>query len=63
MLDYNYYAGLGIVGEGLPQMSNIMKLNGTTRDQYGLPFAHVILSHHKNDKKSAEHAKAKMKDT
>ena len=62
MLDYNYYSGLGIVGEVLPQMKNMVKLHETERDQYGLPVAHVIFSHHENDKKIVAHAKEKMKE-
>ncbi|MFN2492588.1 MAG: GMC family oxidoreductase [Pyrinomonadaceae bacterium] len=62
MLDYNYYAGLGIVGEVLPQMKNMVKLHETERDQHGLPVAHVIFSHHENDKKMVAHAKHKMKE-
>jgi choline dehydrogenase-like flavoprotein len=62
MLDYNYYAGLGIVGEVLPQITNVVKLHNTERDQYGLPVAHVIFSHHENDKRIVAHAKLKMKE-
>jgi choline dehydrogenase-like flavoprotein len=62
MLDYNYYAGLGIVGEVLPQVNNQVKLHETERDQYGLPVAHVIFSHHENEKKMVAHAKDKMKE-
>ena len=62
MLDYNYYSGLGIVGEVLPQMKNKVKLHETERDQYGLPVAHVIFSHHENDKRIVAHAKVKMKE-
>ncbi len=62
MLDYNYYSGLGIVGEVLPQMKNVVKLHETERDQYGLPVAHVVFSHHENDTKMVAHAKRKMKE-
>jgi len=62
MLDYNYYSGLGIVGEVMPQMKNQVKLHETERDQYGLPVAHVIFSYHENDKKIVAHAKEKMKE-
>jgi choline dehydrogenase-like flavoprotein len=60
MMDYNYYSGLGIVGEVLPQMKNHVKLHETERDQHGLPVAHVIFSYHDNDKKIVAHAKQKM---
>jgi choline dehydrogenase-like flavoprotein len=62
MLNYNHYAGLGIVGEVLPQVKNTVKLHETERDQYGLPVAHVSFSHHENDKKIVVHAKQKMKE-
>jgi len=62
MLDYNYYAGLGIVGEVLPQMKNVVKLHETERDQYGLPVSHVIFCHHENDTRMVAHAKGKMKE-
>ena len=62
ILDYNYYSGLGIVGEVMPQMKNQVKLHETERDQYGLPVPHVIFSFHENDKKIVAHAKGKMKD-
>ena len=42
MLDYNYYAGLGIVGEVLPQMKNMVNLHGTARDPQGLPAAQGV---------------------
>lgn|SRR2546425_629138 len=42
-------------------MKNQVKLHETERDQHGLPVAHVIFSHHENDKKIVAHAKQKMK--
>ena len=60
MLNYNYYSGLGIVGEVLPQKKNQVKLHETERDQYGLPVSYVIFSHHENDKKIIAHAKGTM---
>ncbi len=62
MLDYNYYSGLGIVGEVLPQWGNMVKLHETERDQYGLPVAHVVFSLHENDRAIIAHAKEKMKE-
>jgi choline dehydrogenase-like flavoprotein len=62
MLDYNYYAGLGIVGEVLPQLKNTVKLHETERDRFGLPVAHVRFSLHENDKRIVAHAKVKMKE-
>src|SRR5215218_9045880 len=46
MLDYNYYSGIGIVGEILPQEQNVVKLHETERDSYGLPVPHVVFGYH-----------------
>jgi choline dehydrogenase-like flavoprotein len=62
MLDYNYYSGIGIVGEILPQKKNMVKLHESERDQYGLPIPHVIFGYHENDRRIIEHATAKMRD-
>jgi choline dehydrogenase-like flavoprotein len=60
MLDYNYYSGIGIVGEILPQMKNGVKLHENERDQYGLPVPHVVFSYHENDKRIIKHAIERM---
>ena len=62
MLDYNYYSGIGIVGEILPQQTNLVKLHETERDQYGLPVPHVLFSYHDNDQKIIRHAIERMKE-
>ncbi|HZB47084.1 MAG TPA: GMC family oxidoreductase, partial [Pyrinomonadaceae bacterium] len=62
MMDYNYYSGIGIVGEILPQARNMVKLHQTERDQYGLPVPHVVFGYHENDRRIIEHAIAKMKE-
>ena len=62
MMDYNYYSGIGIVGEILPQQKNVVKLHETERDRYGLPIPHVVFSYHDNDRRIIEHAIAKMKE-
>lgn len=62
MLDYNYYSGVGIVGEVLPQEKNSVKLHTSEKDQYGLPIPYVRFGFHENDKKIVEHARAKMKE-
>ena len=62
MLDYNYYSGIGIVGEILPQHKNLVKLHETERDQYGLPIPHVVFSYHDNDRKIVAHAIEQMKE-
>jgi choline dehydrogenase-like flavoprotein len=62
MLDYNYYSGIGIVGEILPQARNLVKLHDTERDQYGLAVPHVVFAYHENDRRMIAHAVARMKE-
>ncbi|HKG92246.1 MAG TPA: GMC family oxidoreductase [Gemmatimonadaceae bacterium] len=61
MLDSNYYAGMGIVGEVLPQRSNEVRLHPTERDQFGLPVPHVHFAYHENDRRLIAHAIEQMK--
>ncbi|MBA3778107.1 MAG: GMC family oxidoreductase [Chloroflexi bacterium] len=51
MQDYNHYAGLGLVGETLPQEANGVTLDRNDRDQYGLPIPVVTFSWHDNDQR------------
>jgi choline dehydrogenase-like flavoprotein len=60
MLDYNYYSGVGIVGEILPQRRNEVRLHDTERDQYGLPVPHLVFGYHENDERIIKHAVTKM---
>jgi choline dehydrogenase-like flavoprotein len=60
MMDYNYYSGIGIVGEILPQMRNEVRLHESERDQHGLPIPHVVFGYHENDKQIVRHAIEKM---
>jgi choline dehydrogenase-like flavoprotein len=60
MMDYNYYAGMGIVGEVMPQRTNEVRLHATERDQHGLPVPHVVFSHHDNDRRLIAHAIGEM---
>lgn len=60
MLDYNYYSGVGIVGEILPQRENRVTLDAAERDRYGLPVAHVTFRMHENDVRLARHAVGRM---
>jgi choline dehydrogenase-like flavoprotein len=60
MLDANYYAGIGIVGEVLPQRSNEVRLHRTEHDQYGLPVPHVLFEYHENDRRLITHAIKQM---
>lgn len=60
MYDYNYYSGLGIVGETLPRLGNRVRLHSFERDSHGLPVAHVTFSHHDNDRRLIAHAVGTM---
>ncbi len=60
MLEYNYWSGLGIVGEVLAQESNTVTLHPGETDQYGLPIPHVRFTFHDNDRKLVRHAEIQM---
>jgi choline dehydrogenase-like flavoprotein len=60
MLDYNYWSGLGMVGEILACESNTVSLDAVEKDSHGLPVAHVTFAYHDNDLKLIEHAKSQM---
>jgi choline dehydrogenase-like flavoprotein len=60
MFDYNDYAGMGIVGEVLPQSTNTVVLHPTERDQYGLPVPRVSFTYHENDRRLIAHAIGQM---
>lgn len=49
MMDYNHYAGLGLVGECLPQEANTVTLAPELKDKYGLPVARVTFGWGTND--------------
>ncbi|MGH2544262.1 MAG: GMC oxidoreductase, partial [Ardenticatenaceae bacterium] len=51
MLDYNHYAGWGLVGECLPDDRNTVTLDPEEKDQYGLPVARVTFTWGDNDRK------------
>ena len=61
MMDYNHYAGIGIVGEVLPQRTNYVRLHPIERDRFGLPIPHVVFSYHDNDRRLIAHAIAQMR--
>jgi choline dehydrogenase-like flavoprotein len=60
MLDYNYWSGLGIVGEVLPQRDNRVELYHQETDRHGLPIARVVFGQHENDDAIVQHAVAQM---
>jgi choline dehydrogenase-like flavoprotein len=53
---YEYFAGLWLVGEDLPQASNGVTLHPTERDQHGLPVPMIHFSDHPNDVAMRTHA-------
>jgi len=55
MQRYNHLAGLKIVGEAMPQLSNQVTLSDRL-DDYGLPIAQVEYSLCDNDKRLVEHS-------
>jgi len=61
MFDFNYYSGLGMVGETLPQLANRVRLHRLERDAHGLPVAHVTFGYHENDRRLLAHAVGNMR--
>lgn len=53
MMDYNHWAGLGVLGEILPWADNRVEIAKDT-DRFGIPVAKVTFSLHDNDKKMAK---------
>ena len=60
MLDYNYWSGLGMVGEVLPQRDNRVELYPGEKDRHGLPIARVVFGLHENDREIVQHAVTQM---
>ncbi len=46
---YENMAGMWLVGEDMPQLSNAVTLNSEVKDQWGLPVANVHFTDHPND--------------
>ena len=59
MLDYNYWSGLGMVGEVLPQAGNRVEL-ADEQDARGIPIARLTFGYHDNDRKLVGHATGQM---
>ena len=62
MRDYNHYAGIGIVGEVLPQRANTVGLHPRERDRFGLPVPQVTFSWHENDRRIIADGIARMEE-
>jgi choline dehydrogenase-like flavoprotein len=50
MMDYNHWAGFGLLGEILPHADNRVTLAGD-RDRFGIPVAKIAFGLHENDEK------------
>jgi len=61
MMDYNHWAGLGLLGEILPWKDNRVEL-ADERDQHGLPVAKVTFRLRDNDKKLIAFARSKVEE-
>jgi choline dehydrogenase-like flavoprotein len=61
MMDYNHWAGFGLLGEILPNRNNRVQVS-EEKDQWGIPVAKVTFSLYDNDKKLIEFAKKKTMD-
>ena len=61
MMDYNHWAGLGLLGEILPWEENRVELADDT-DRHGLRVAKVTFALHDNDKKLIAFGKKKVED-
>jgi choline dehydrogenase-like flavoprotein len=59
MLDYNYWSGIGMVGEVLPQAANRVEL-ADERDDRGIRIARLTFGYHDNDRKLVKHATDQM---
>jgi choline dehydrogenase-like flavoprotein len=53
---YDHFAGMWLVGEDLPQISNGISLHPDEKDQYGLPVPIVHFIDHPNDSSMRKHA-------
>lgn len=51
MLDYNHYAGIGVLGEILPDERNYVDIHPTLEDQFGIPVPYAHFSRWENDHK------------
>ncbi len=61
MMDYNHWAGLGLLGEILPWEDNRVTL-AEERDRHGLPVAKVTFGLHDNDHRLIEFGKKRVMD-
>jgi choline dehydrogenase-like flavoprotein len=58
--NYRNMAGMFINGEDLPRSDNLITLNSSVKDAYGLPVANVHVDEHPNDRAMRKHAHEQM---
>ncbi len=51
MQEYNHYAGIGVLGEILPDARNFVTIHPTEKDQYGIPVPYTSFNLFDNDRK------------
>jgi choline dehydrogenase-like flavoprotein len=51
MQDYNHYAGIGVLGEILPDERNYVSIHPTEKDQFGIPVPYVHFNLFENDRR------------
>jgi choline dehydrogenase-like flavoprotein len=56
MDSYDHMAGMWLVGEDMPQLTNAVSLHATEKDQHGMPVPNVHFDDHPNDIAMREHA-------
>ncbi|MDQ3855258.1 MAG: GMC family oxidoreductase, partial [Chloroflexota bacterium] len=54
MHDYNHYAGIGVLGEILPDERNYVSIHPKEKDQFGIPVPYVHFNLFENDRKVLE---------
>jgi choline dehydrogenase-like flavoprotein len=62
MMDYNHYAGWGLVGEALPHDENTVTLDPDLKDRFGLPVARVTFKWGENDRRLIRAGLAKQRE-
>ncbi|KIE59424.1 2-keto-gluconate dehydrogenase [Methylacidiphilum kamchatkense Kam1] len=56
MENYTHIAGMWIVGEDLPQLTNGVSLHKEKKDRFGMPIPVITFNDHPNDKRMREYA-------
>ena len=59
---FGYLAGLGTLGEQLPDIRNCVELDNEVKDQYGMPVARLTMDWYDNEKAMLGHMKKHVKE-